>query len=122
LRSSALVAQRLRDPRPKQPLRRVSANGTGPAQTQDMEFNRRLEIARTATIVVVVLAAAASLAGALLPGLYAEDAMAAAMRGQDLATLSALLFLTAALHRMRRGSPRAERSTGAAGSTTQLSN
>jgi len=72
-----------------------------------MNLPRRLEIARTATIVMVVLAAAASWAGAFIPGLYPEDVLAAAMRGQDLATLIALPLLMLALHRMKSGSPRA---------------
>ncbi len=72
-----------------------------------MILPRRLEIARTATIAMVVLAAAASLAGAFVPGVYAEDVLAAAMRGQDIATLIALPLLMLALHRMNGGSPRA---------------
>jgi hypothetical protein len=86
---------------------RVPSRGTGPALDPDMKVNRRLGIAYAATIAMVVLAATASLAGVLVPGLYAEDVLAAAMRGQDLATLIALPFLIVALHRMKRGSPRA---------------
>ena len=72
-----------------------------------MNPNRRLELASATTIATVGLAAVASLAGAVVPGLYAEDALAAAMRGQDVATLLVLPILILALHRMKRASPRA---------------
>src|SRR4029077_16369054 len=89
------------------PKDRASRGGMEPATPADMKTSRPFVLASTATIGVVVLAAAASLAGLLLPGLYAEDALEAAMRGQDLATLIALPFLIIALRRMKGGSPRA---------------
>ena len=72
-----------------------------------MSPNRPLEIASATTIATVGLGAVASWAGAFVSGLYAEDALAAAMRGQDVATLIVLPLLLIALHRMKRGSPRA---------------
>ena len=72
-----------------------------------MKPRRPLEIAYATTIATVGLAAVASWAGAFVPGLYAEDALAVAMRGQDVATLIVLPLLIIALHRMKRGSPRA---------------
>jgi hypothetical protein len=59
------------------------------------------------SLAVVVLAAIASLAGLLVPGLYREGALRAAMRGQDLVTLAALPVLAAALPGLRRGSANA---------------
>jgi hypothetical protein len=69
-------------------------------------INGRLRIAYAATVAIVPLAAAATLGGLLIHGLYGDGALAPAMRGQDLLTFVSLPVLVLALIAARRGSTR----------------
>jgi hypothetical protein len=68
-----------------------------------------IDTAMRLSMAIVVLAALASLAGLLLPGVYQRETawVVPQNRGQDLVTLLALALLVPTLRRARRGSPRA---------------
>jgi hypothetical protein len=61
-----------------------------------MKLDRRLEMAHTTTVAMVVLAGGATLAGLLLPGLHAEDVLAIAYGAMALGSLAmSIWFLRA---------------------------
>jgi hypothetical protein len=67
-----------------------------------------LRLASWLTVAIVPLAATASAAGLILPGLYRDpSAVVPAMRGQDLVVLLCLPVLVGTIGRVQRGSPRA---------------